>query len=71
MQISKRGTHHLILVARTTSKLEKVAAECKQIFKKAHPDEGELDVVLITEDLSALGAAEKVFEASKVSLFGA
>lgn len=58
-----------MLVARTTSKLEEVAAEAKEIFRKANPTEKGLEVVLISQDLSAVGAAEKVFEASKVSLY--
>jgi len=56
------------LVARTTSKLEKVAAIAKAEFEKAGHGDG-LEVVIITEDLSSHGAAVKLFERTKVGIY--
>ncbi|PWN92926.1 NAD(P)-binding protein [Acaromyces ingoldii] len=63
LALARRGTHSLILVARTRSKLERVERRIREAcVSLGHT---EVDVKIICEDLSATGAAEKVFQATK------
>lgn len=56
IHLDKRGSHNVILVARTKAKLEKVASRFQNVESK-----------LIVADLSASGAAQKLFDETKVS----
>jgi short-subunit dehydrogenase len=54
--LDKRETHNVVLVARTKAKLEKVASKLANVKS-----------LILVEDLSAPGAAERVLEKTKVS----